>query len=113
MGGRTKPPYPEAFRQQIVELVASGREVGELAREFNVNAQSIHNWVKKAGQLADRAARHGNHQSTPGGEGGGGEVRPDGHDPQAYLKDVMDKLPTWPNSRIDELLPHHWAKAGI
>jgi transposase len=31
-----------------------------------------------------------------------------GHDPYAYLKDVMDRLPTWPNSRIDELLPHHW-----
>jgi len=31
-----------------------------------------------------------------------------GHDPHAYLKDVMDKLPTWPNSRIGELLPHRW-----
>ena len=29
-----------------------------------------------------------------------------GHDPHAYLKNVMDKLPTWPNSRISELLPH-------
>jgi transposase len=29
-----------------------------------------------------------------------------GHD--SYLKDVMDKLPTWPNRRIDELLPHRW-----
>jgi hypothetical protein len=25
----------------------------------------------------------------------------------------MDKLPTWPNSRIDELLPHRWVTAGI
>ncbi|MDH1381241.1 IS66 family transposase, partial [Comamonas aquatica] len=31
-----------------------------------------------------------------------------GHDPYAYLKDLMDKLPTWPNSRIGELLPHRW-----
>jgi transposase len=36
-----------------------------------------------------------------------------GHDPHAYLKDVMDKLPTWPNSRIDELLPQNWTPAGI
>jgi hypothetical protein len=36
-----------------------------------------------------------------------------GRDPHAYLKDVMDKLPTWPNSRIDELLPQHWTPAGI
>ena len=31
-----------------------------------------------------------------------------GHDPFAYLKDVLDRLPTQPNSRIRELLPHHW-----
>ena len=31
-----------------------------------------------------------------------------GHNPHAYLRDVMDKLPTWPNSRILELLPHRW-----
>ena len=35
-----------------------------------------------------------------------------GHDSHAYLKDVMDKLPTWPNSRIDELLPHRWQPAA-
>ncbi len=53
MGGKTKPPYAEAFRQQIAELVASGRVVGELAREFNVNSKSIHNSVKNAGRLSD------------------------------------------------------------
>ena len=31
-----------------------------------------------------------------------------GHDPYVYLKDVMDRLPSWPNRRIAELLPHHW-----
>ncbi|WP_262966635.1 transposase domain-containing protein, partial [Methylobacter psychrophilus] len=25
--------------------------------------------------------------------------------PEAWLKDTLEKLPTWPNSRIDELLP--------
>jgi hypothetical protein len=28
-----------------------------------------------------------------------------GLDPSAWLKDKLDKLPTWPHSRIDELLP--------
>ena len=28
-----------------------------------------------------------------------------GLDPYAWLKDTLTKLPTWPNSRIDELLP--------
>jgi transposase len=31
-----------------------------------------------------------------------------GHDPWAYLKDVLTRLPTQLNSRIDELLPHRW-----
>jgi transposase len=31
-----------------------------------------------------------------------------GHDPHAYLKDVLERLPTHPASRIEELLPHCW-----
>jgi hypothetical protein len=31
-----------------------------------------------------------------------------GHDPYAYLKDVLARLPTQKNSQIDELLPHRW-----
>jgi hypothetical protein len=35
-----------------------------------------------------------------------------GHDPYRYLKDVLTRLPTHPNSRIDELLPHRWDPIG-
>ena len=31
-----------------------------------------------------------------------------GHDPHAYLRDVLERLPSHPNSRIEELLPHKW-----
>jgi transposase len=31
-----------------------------------------------------------------------------GHDPYSYLKDILERLPTQPSSRIDELLPHRW-----
>jgi transposase len=31
-----------------------------------------------------------------------------GHDPYAYLKDVLERLPTLPASCIEELLPHRW-----
>jgi transposase len=34
-----------------------------------------------------------------------------GHDPWAYLKDVLTRLPTQLNSRLDELLPHRWKPA--
>lgn len=35
-----------------------------------------------------------------------------GHDPYAYLKDVLDRLPTHPASRIEALLPHRWSAPG-
>ena len=35
-----------------------------------------------------------------------------GHDPWAYLKDVLERLPTHMNSRIEELLPHRWRSGG-
>jgi transposase len=36
-------------------------------------------------------------------------ARINGHDPYAYFKDVLERLPTHPASRIDELLPHRWS----
>lgn len=35
-------------------------------------------------------------------------ARINGHDPYAYMKDVLTRLPTHKNSQIDELLPHRW-----
>jgi transposase len=36
-----------------------------------------------------------------------------GHDPWAYLKDVLTRLPGQMNNRIDELLPHRWQLSDI
>jgi transposase len=35
-----------------------------------------------------------------------------GHDPYAYLKDVLERLPAQPASRIEELLPYRWRPAS-
>ena len=35
-------------------------------------------------------------------------ARMNGHDPYAYLQDVLTRLPTHKASRIEELLPHRW-----
>jgi transposase len=35
-------------------------------------------------------------------------ARLNGHDPYVYLKDVLERLPTQPASRVEELLPHRW-----
>jgi transposase len=45
---KTRPPYPAEFRQQMLDLVSAGRTPAELAREFDVSAQTIANWVGHA-----------------------------------------------------------------
>jgi transposase len=35
-------------------------------------------------------------------------ARLNGHDVHAYMKDVLERLPTLPVSRISDLLPHRW-----
>jgi transposase len=52
MGGKTRPPYPAEFRQQIVELYANGRRSVELSKEFGCSEQTIASWVKQAGKLS-------------------------------------------------------------
>lgn len=45
---RSRLPYPPEFRQQMIDLVRSGRSPWELAREFEPSAQTIVNWVAQA-----------------------------------------------------------------
>ncbi len=35
-------------------------------------------------------------------------ARINGHEPYAYLRNVLERLPTHPASRIDKLPPHRW-----
>ena len=44
-----KPPYPAQFRQQMVELVRSGRTPSELSKEFGCHVTSILSWVRQSG----------------------------------------------------------------
>ena len=44
---RTRKPYPEEFRRQMVALQRSGRSIRSLAREFEPSEQVIRNWVKQ------------------------------------------------------------------
>jgi hypothetical protein len=36
-----------------------------------------------------------------------------GHDPYAYLKDVLTRLPTQKNNAIDQLLPQNWKPSSF
>ena len=46
---KPKPPYAQAFRDQMVDLVRSGRKPSELSKEFGCHMTSILSWVRKAG----------------------------------------------------------------
>ena len=39
-------------------------------------------------------------------------ARLNGHDPWAYLRDVLQRLPTQRSSQIEALLPHRWQPAS-
>ena len=53
---RSHPPYPLEFRNQILELVRSGRTPEDLAKEFEPTAETIRNWVAQADR--DAGNRH-------------------------------------------------------
>ena len=44
---RTRPPYPQEFRERIVELVRTGRTPAELADEFEPTEPTIRSWIKQ------------------------------------------------------------------
>jgi transposase len=41
---KTHPPCAPEFRRQMVELVRAGRDLVDLAREFEPSAQAVRNW---------------------------------------------------------------------
>lgn len=44
---KTRPPYPEEFRREAVELVRQGRSIPDVASSLGVTEQSLRNWVKR------------------------------------------------------------------
>jgi transposase len=44
---RTRPPYPDEFRREAVQLVRSGRSIPDVAASLGVSQQSLRNWVKQ------------------------------------------------------------------
>jgi transposase len=44
---KTRPPYPEQFRREAVQLVRSGRSIADVAESLGVSQQTLRNWAKQ------------------------------------------------------------------
>lgn len=53
---RTRPPYPQKFRDPLLELARNGRTPVELADEFEPTEPTIHSWGKQADRDEGRSA---------------------------------------------------------
>ena len=53
---RSRPPYPPEFRQELVQLVRSGRTPEDLSKQYEPSAQAIRNWVTQADRDEGRRA---------------------------------------------------------
>jgi putative transposase len=49
--------YPPEFRRRVLDLIASGRKVADIARDLGVSGQTIYNWRKQ--DLIDRGLEAG------------------------------------------------------
>ena len=45
---RTRPAYPGELKQKLVDLARSGRNIGDLAREYEPTENTIRSWVRQA-----------------------------------------------------------------
>lgn len=44
---RTRPAYPQEYREQILSLARIGRSAEQLAAEFEPSEQTIRNWIRQ------------------------------------------------------------------
>jgi transposase len=52
---KSKPPYPEEFRREAVELVRQGRSIPDVPESLGMSGQSLRNWVRQ--EQLDRRER--------------------------------------------------------
>ena len=50
---KTRPPYPDEFRREALELLRAGRSPRELAEALVVSEQTLRNWRRR-----DQVDRH-------------------------------------------------------
>jgi transposase len=48
LGCKTRPPYPQEFRENAVRLVREGGTISGIARDLDVSVESLRAWVRQA-----------------------------------------------------------------
>lgn len=61
--------YPPEFRRRVLDLVASGRRIADVARDLGVSGQTIYNWrrqdrIDRGEAPGLRSAEHGELQAA-------------------------------------------------
>ena len=52
---KSKPPYPEAFRAEAIELArSSGKSIAEVAQDLGISGETLRLWVRQAEADAGR-----------------------------------------------------------
>lgn len=44
---KSRPPYPDQFRREALELVRQGRSIADVAASLGITAQSLRNWKRQ------------------------------------------------------------------
>jgi transposase len=52
---KSRPPYPEQFRRESVQLIRDGRSFPDVAASLGVSQQTLRNWARQ--DEADRGER--------------------------------------------------------
>ena len=81
-------------------LKIKDRRPGKSAIEYTYPQLLIQNSATRLGSLLDRQGGSIFNRRR--------QAKLNGHDPYAYLKDVLTRLPTQRASQVAELLPHRW-----
>ena len=63
---KSKPPYPDQFRREALELVRQGRSISDVAESLGITAQSLRNWRRQ--DERDRGERDDGLTSAERGE---------------------------------------------
>ncbi|MBO9552776.1 transposase domain-containing protein [Pseudomonas sp.] len=108
---RQRSSYPKPFKAQVVqECLQPGATVSSVPIDNNQVENQIRPWaLGRSNWLFAGSLRSGKRAAAIMGLIQ--SVRMNGHDPYAYLKDVLTRLPTQRASEIAALLPHRWRPA--